>query len=651
MTHQARRLVLPFTALVGQDNLKKALILNAINPTLCGVLIRGEKGTAKSTAVRSLAELLPEIDVVKCCFHCSPAIPSLQCDNCHAKYHAGEKLEIERKKTRVVDLPLGATEDRVVGTIDIEKVLKDGIAALQPGILAEVNQGILYIDEVNLLDDHLVDILLDSAAMGVNTIEREGVSLCHPASFILVGTMNPEEGELRPQLLDRFGLSVEVTGIRTVEERVNVVRVVEEFQEDPVAFCHRYQEAQDALQLRILKARELLSSTSIHGELMNSIAEVCISLGIDGHRADILISRTAKTLAAFDGRRVVTKDDIVEAADFVLPHRMRRLPFEDNTPCRDEIRRVIDKSPTPPAEGDGTDTPNEFPPHDQQPTNQNAEAQQSGSAKEHVFEIGIPRIATIEPTTDQKPRQGFGKRAKSFSTNMGKYVGAQIPHNTTSDIALDATLRASAARTGTVQIEKEDIREKIRQKKVASLIIFIVDTSGSMGTMKRMEAAKGAVMALLEEAYHKRDKVSFITFRHERAEIVLPPTSSLDLAAKRLKELPTGGKTPLPDGLRQGINIIRRERTKNPSIVPILVLVSDGKGNVPIKDNVSKEVIYLANEIREENIHIVVIDSEDSGIGLGYGKQIAEASGGTYHQLDTLDSKGITQAIRPITDL
>src|SRR4030042_578311 len=336
-----KRVVLPFTAIIGQSKLKQSLVLNAINPGLLGVLIRGEKGTGKSTAVRALADLLPEIEVVKCKFNCSPSNPSLQCSICNAKYMRGEKLPTIKRKIRVVELPLGATEDRVIGTLDIEKALRKGIKALEPGILAEVNQGILYIDEVNLLDDHLVDVLLDSAAMGVNIVEREGISVSHPSRFILVGTMNPEEGEIRPQLLDRFGLSVEIKGMKDAEERIEVIDVVEGFERDPETFSRGYEKDQEALRQRILKARELLHDVEISRALKKTIVEICLAFEVQGTRADFLIARTAKTIAAYNQRKNVTAENVKQAAEFVLPHRLRRMPFEEQRPVTEKVEQIL----------------------------------------------------------------------------------------------------------------------------------------------------------------------------------------------------------------------------------------------------------------------------------------------------------------------
>ena len=329
MTHHIRREILPFTAIVGQEKMKKSLILNAINPRIGGVLIRGEKGTAKSTAVRALAELLPEIEVVNgCTFNCNPYDEGEMCDLCYAKKTNGENQEVAKRRMWVVDLPLGATEDRVVGSIDVEKAIKEGIKALEPGILAAANRGILYIDEVNLLDDHVADVILDSAAMSINVVEREGVSVSHPSKFILVGTMNPEEGELRPQLLDRFGLQASVESIDDADKRVEIVKLVGSFERDPEEFRKRFEEKQKELREKIVQAKQIVNEVEVSDDLLKITADTCIKLGVRTHRAEIVIDRTAKTIAALDGRKKVTFEDIKEAMELALPHRMRRKPFE-----------------------------------------------------------------------------------------------------------------------------------------------------------------------------------------------------------------------------------------------------------------------------------------------------------------------------------
>jgi magnesium chelatase subunit I len=339
---RSSKLNFPFTAIVGQEKMKLALVLNAINPRLSGVLIRGEKGTAKSTAVRSLAVLLPTLKVVQGCpFHCDPDDIHKACIECREKLGDKNEIEIEKRQTFVINLPVNATEDRVVGTLDLEHAIKKGEKRFEPGVLADANRGILYVDEVNLLDDHIVDVLLDSAAMGVNSIEREGVSHTHPAEFILVGTMNPEEGELRPQLLDRFGLCVHIEGISDPEQRVEVVRRWVSFEDNPEAFINEWKDAEIDLRDRIVNARKILPDVTISDEMLNKIAHLSIEIGVDGHRADIIMMKTAKTVAAFHQRTKVTFEDLEESADMALQHRVRRRPFEEVVLDRERISAAL----------------------------------------------------------------------------------------------------------------------------------------------------------------------------------------------------------------------------------------------------------------------------------------------------------------------
>ena len=335
--------IYPFTAIVGQEKMKKALVLNLINPKVGGVLIRGEKGTAKSTAVRALANLLPEIEVVEGCkFKCNPNNRSELCEECLDKLKAGA-LKISQVKMKVADLPVSATEDRVVGTLDIEHAIKKGEKRFEPGVLAMAHRGILYVDEINLLDDHLVDVLLDSAAMGVNTIEREGISYSHPANFVLVGTMNPEEGELRPQLLDRFGLCVDIKGISDVSRRVELIKYRLSYEADPEAFAANWQAAETELCGQILLAQKLLPEVRISDDMLELISQICIDMGVDGHRADLTMMKTSITLAAFYGRTEVTEEDVREAAGLTLSHRMRRKPFDNQPEKQDKLDDSIEK--------------------------------------------------------------------------------------------------------------------------------------------------------------------------------------------------------------------------------------------------------------------------------------------------------------------
>jgi magnesium chelatase subunit D len=665
MTHHVRRDVLPFTAIVGQEQMKKALILNAINPRIGGVLIRGEKGTAKSTAVRALAELLPEIEVFGGCpYNCNPYDEGEMCDLCYAKKTNGENQKVVKRMMWVVDLPLGATEDRVVGSIDVEKAIKEGIKALEPGILAAANRGILYIDEVNLLDDHVADVILDSAAMSINVVEREGVSVSHPSKFILVGTMNPEEGEIRPQLLDRFGLQASVESIDDVEKRVEIVKQVGSFERDPGEFRKMFMGKQKGLRERIVQAKQIVDEVEISDDLLKIAADTCIKLGVRTHRAEIVIDRTAKTIAALEGRKKVTFEDIKEAMELALPHRMRRKPFEPpslDTEKLDDMmqetkkqqhqqRKEMEKN-----RNAGQKQKND--PHDKNQADNEDKSEQEPE-KEYVFNIGDP-IDTKAVRQKQKKdriyrRKISGRRIPTLSLrNSGKYVRYGFPKEGITDVALDATIRTAAPyqkeRRGdsdlAVVIKSQDIREKIRVGKVSTATMFVVDASGSMGANRRMESAKGAVLSLLLDSYQQRDKVGMIAFKGNQADTLLPLCSSVDLAVERLKELPTGGRTPLATGLERGLNLLMTEKQKDEGAISILLLISDGRANVSSsKKEIKMELLALAEQARSKGIHMIVIDTEvvsKSFIQIGYCREIASHSGGRYYSINNLTSQNV----------
>ncbi|WP_456486824.1 putative cobaltochelatase [Candidatus Alkanophaga liquidiphilum] len=682
-----RKGVLPFAAIVGQDQMKKALIFNAINPRIGGVLIRGEKGTAKSTAVRALAELLPEIEVVKGCpFNCNPRDPTEMCDACYERFLRGETLGIMRRKMTVVDLPLGATEDRVVGTLDVERVIKEGIKALEPGILAAANRGILYIDEVNLLDDHVADVLLDAAALGVNVVEREGISVAHPAKFILVGTMNPEEGELRPQLLDRFGLQVEVESIEDVEKRVEIAKIAEEFEQDSEGFRRKYERQQGLLRSKILKAKELLSDVKISDELLRIIAEACIELGVRTHRAEITTVRTAKTIAAFEGRTEVTLEDVEEAMQLALPHRMRKKPFEpprlDEERLKETLKQAQEKhdhkhqKADEPEKREQQQQEEESGGEHHKHEHESREQSSGQPTEEYLFGVGEPVDTSQISFKRRKPPLGVksGRKLETFSTR-GKYVGYRIPKRMppSMNVALDATIRAAAPKQkerrggkNAILIEMEDIREKVFKRKASAAVVFVVDASGSMAAMRRMEAAKGAVLSLLLDSYKSRDRVGLVAFRGASAEVLLPLCSSVDLALKQLEELPTGGRTPLAAGFELGLRMLAAEGQKHNADAKMLVLVSDGRANVPLwGGDIYEELATLAELAHKENIYVVVIDTEaaegslmtvateiataamngQQNFKLGYCREIAELSGGSYYSLSQLSSEEISGII------
>ncbi|HOJ97233.1 MAG TPA: putative cobaltochelatase [Methanospirillum sp.] len=674
MTHHLKKPLIPFTAIVGQEQMKKALLLNAINPAIGGVLIRGEKGTAKSSTVRALAEILPVMKVVPGCpFSCDPKKKDELCEICAAKKETNSLPEPVKRQIRVVNLPVGATEDRVVGTIDIERALKEGIKALEPGILAEANRGILYIDEVNLLDDHVVDVLLDAAAMGVNTVEREGISFSHPARFILIGTMNPEEGELRPQLLDRFGLQVSVEAIENPKERIEIVRTAEEFLQNPDEFRKKFKNAQKAISKQIIHAMRILPKVTISDALVRKAVDICISLGVRTHRAEITIVRTAKTIAAFDGRDTVTQEDLREAIELALPHRMRRRPFEEP---KVDPQHLDDLMNEPPAEQ--SEKPQETSP-EQTDEHRDAEPQKESSGQENqdtpeesrsssttppqeqrVFGIGSPINMDQMRSPEQKTLEKRYAPGRRYETNgadrRGQYIGAQRKLIGT-DIAFDATIRAVApyqnrrrSNNLAVVIRGDEVLQKRRIGKTATACLFVVDASGSMGVEQRMEAAKGAVFSLLEDSYQNRDRVGLIAFRGEKADLILPLTSSIDLAYARLSELPTGGKTPLTAGLQKALTTLLNEKRKYPSLVPILILITDGRANVGNGGRLKDEITSVCEDLARAGIETVIIDTEarkKSGFGLqlGFCPAIAEHTRGRYYRMSDLTMDTVSGAV------
>lgn len=666
-----KKTVYPFTAIVGQERMKKALILNIINPKVGGVLIRGEKGTAKSTAVRALANLLPEIEVVEGCkFRCNPHNMHEMCEECLEKVKTGI-LSISSDKMKVTDLPVSATEDRVVGTLDIEHAIKKGEKRFEPGVLALAHRGILYVDEINLLDDHLVDVLLDSAAMGINTVEREGISFSHPANFVLVGTMNPEEGELRPQLLDRFGLCVDIKGIRDVTRRVELIKYRLRYETDPEAFAASWQAVESELCEQILLAQKLISKVRISDNMLELISQICVDMGVDGHRADITMMKTSITLAAFNGRTDVLEEDVKEAAELVLSHRMRSKPFDNHSDKQDKLDESIEKHREKQKKNEKERNKQEHQkqehkenpemsheqPEEQQPDNpQDQTGGQPNAASETVFAMGESyQIKQFAPEFHRSNRKGSGRRSKTLTgSKQGRYIKSAIPHEKTTDLAFDATLRAAAPfqsvrenNGNAIIIHSSDFRKKIREKKIGNLVLFIVDASGSMGAQQRMVASKGAVLSMLLDAYQKRDKVGLIAFKGESAELLLPPTSSVELAQKHLQEMPTGGKTPLSHGLMKGYETIQAELRRDPDTCPFMVLISDGRANVSMNgESPFQETISIASLFRDQGIQSAVIDTESSMIKFGLAQEVSNALGARYLALEDLKADSIIKAVR-----
>ncbi|MGW5021838.1 putative cobaltochelatase [Streptomyces cacaoi] len=697
----------PFTAVVGMADLRLALLLNAVSPAVGGVLVRGEKGTAKSTAVRALTELLPAVRTVPGCrFSCDPAAPDAQCPD--GPHEAGASASSDLRPARMVELPVGASEDRLVGALDIERALADGVKAFEPGLLAEAHRGILYVDEVNLLHDHLVDVLLDAAAMGASHVEREGVSVTHASRFLLVGTMNPEEGELRPQLLDRFGLTVEVAASRDPEQRVEVVRRRLAYEDDPEGFAARWADAEQEMRERIAAARALLPQVRLGDSALRRIAATCAEFEVDGMRADLVMARTATALAAWAGRTEVLTEDVRQAALLALPHRRRRNPFDAPGLDEDKLDRVLeehgeDDGPEPDGPDDGPQGPDDGPgggvppqrdgreetppaggeppaaeqdgpaaPEAPQPSpgeadagaqpegapgagsGESAEGAGGGAAGERP---AAPTGETFRARTLTVPGLGEGAagRRSRARTAHGRTTGSRRPQGALGKLHLAATVQAAAphqharGRAGSgLLVRRDDLREAVREGREGNLVLFVVDASGSMAARQRMSAVKGAVLSLLLDAYQRRDKVGLITFRRGEAEVALPPTSSVDAAAARLESLPTGGRTPLAAGLLRAREVLRVERLRDPARRPLLVTVTDGRATGGPEPVVRAR--KAAQLLAADGTASVVVDCEAGYVRLGLAAELAAHLGGEAVTLDELRADTVSELVRHATD-
>jgi magnesium chelatase subunit D len=648
----------PFAAIVGQAKMKRALLINAVDPRTGGLLIKGERGTGKSTAARALADLLPEIETVADCpFSCNPNNEDEMCASCLERWKGGEPLPTCTRPMSFVTLPLNASEDRVVGTLDLERALREGVKDFEAGIFADANRALLYVDEVNLLDDHIVDILLDTAAMGVNIVEREGVSYSHPASFIMIGTMNPEEGELRPQLEDRFGLCVEVKGEKASEDRMEVIRRRQRFLEDPRLFRNSYEPAQETLRSGILRARELLPRIELTDAIMELVARIAVELGVCGHRADIATCQAARALAALEGRTTIGEGHIREAAEMALLHRLRKSPFDNQLKDLEQLDRIIERKgklidlplqdnlPLPVAEEVSTPADGDV--------NPSGALERGSVAAVSENETEIPALQGLAA---KAARLANGKRSSAITeTGGGRRVGHRLPKPDeeikASNLAIDATLRAAAARTAgrdlPLNVSREDMRTSIRRRKTGNLILFILDASASMGCYERIETTKKVVTQLLVDAYQKRDRVGLISFRDEGAQLVLNPTSSVQLANLRIKDIATGGATPLNHGLAMGLLVAKRELRRDPDISPLLVLITDGHGNVGYaSDNPLRESLELSAKIRSQELCCMVFDTslETARAKAGraapsHARRIADAMGAEYHHLSSFQPR------------
>lgn len=714
----------PFSAIVGHDDMQLALLLNAVHPRIGGVLVRGEKGTAKSTVVRALASLLPALQVAADCrFGCEPSREDPECpDGPH------DGAETRTSPAQLVELPVGATEDRLVGSLDLERALGEGVRAFQPGLLASAHRGVLYVDEVNLLHDHLVDLMLDAAAMGRSHVEREGVSISHAASFLLVGTMNPEEGELRPQLLDRFGLTVGVSASREVQTRTEVVRRRLAFEADPVGFARQWAEEDAQLAERIAAARARVESVVLPDSEVRRISALCASFEVDGMRADLVLARTAVAHAAWRGADAVAEQDVEAAARLALPHRRRRDPFDEPGVEEEQLQQALSEAaehaqdsgedgnsdgqdpnpgqprnsedddgdpPEPPdgpggpggPEDDGPDGPDGGGPGGGQaepegggeqrgmPQPKGSDGESTGGEDGSDGDGKAPEHRSApEPEPAFRARRlevpGLGEGAPGHRSRSRSRAGQVIRSSTVDGhgIHVAGTLSAAAphqvsrGRNGPgLVLHRQDLRRSVREGREGNLVLFAVDASGSMAARKRMSAVSGAVLSLLRDAYQRRDKVGVVTFRGDGAEVSLPPTSSVDIAATRMRNLSTGGRTPLADGLLKTRKVVLNERTRDPRRRPLIVLLTDGKATVPIdpaevgsKDRSKRAIgdaFRAAGLLAGLEVASVVVDCDGGAVRLGMADQIATALGAPSLRVEELSADniaGVVRAARPV---
>jgi magnesium chelatase subunit D len=614
----------PFSAIVGHDRLRLALLLCAVRPEIGGVLIRGEKGTAKSTAVRGLANVLSSTS------------------------NLGGHL---------VELPIGATEDRVVGSLDLQKVLRDGEHAFSPGLLARAHGGVLYVDEVNLLHDHIVDVLLDAAAMGRVHVERDGVSHSHEARFMLIGTMNPEEGELRPQLLDRFGLTVDVRASRDVEVRADVIRQRMAFEADPTGFADRHAEADAELARRIVAARASIADVILPDHELRRIAALCAAFDVDGMRADLVVARAAIAHAAWrataasaseaTGTLTVAEQDIRVAAELALPHRRRRDPFDDPglDPERldDALAEARESAEQPEPEPDPDPSGGGDAPPDgqnfQMPQRNSSSISRPSAAPAAVFRtkaLVVPGVGEGAPGRRSRARNRTGTVISS-TTQPGDGHGVHI----------FATLLAAAGHQrerGRARPAPDDVRRAVREGREGNLVIFVVDASGSMAARDRMAAVSGATLSLLRDAYQRRDKVAVITFRQQDAQLLLPPTSSVHIAWRRLARFDTGGKTPLARGLLMARDVVVREKARDRARRCLVVVLTDGRatgGPDPLG-----RTRRAATRLVAEGAAAVVVDCETSYVRLGLAEQLADHLGAPSVRLAQLRADALTAVVK-----
>lgn len=627
----------PLSALVGQQKMQLALILNAIDASIGGVLICGKRGTGKSTAVRALASLLPPVTgVADCPYFCDPNAPQWMCHECLTRSERGEELPTTQRAVPLVTLPLNASEDRVAGSFDLAAALERGHQSFAPGLLARANRGLLYIDEINLLNDHIGDLLLDAAALGVHHVERDNISFSHPARFVLIGTMNPEEGMLRPQLLDRIGLYVEAEDVRDASARATVVERRLAYDAAPAAFADLWAESEQALRERIQRAQQLLPSVRISLYFRQVVAHLVVrELRSEGHRGDLVAIRTARALAAWAGRREVERVDVEQAIALAMPHRARLRPSTQ------QIARMLDQAPVG---GFDPDRPEELATIDEDLDQRRDEREgAAGVSRPLRGESDIAQVqGLVHLLRDRLTRHESGRQFVSHtSRHSGHNVRNRQAHPIT-DLAFSATLRAAApyqrarGRTagGRLELRAEDLRQKVRERKTRALLIFVVDGSDSVMARQLMARTKRVLLALLQFAYEKRDRVAMLVFRFAQGRVVLPPTRNFGRARRCIEELYVGGCTPLATGLLEGLRLAETERLRDPAARPFLLVLTDGLANIDLSGNMRSDTplhdaLQVARDIAARQIPAVMIDTNPFATSVANRSHPAEGQGTT----------------------